>query len=85
MALYKRLLMGIAVPLKDIKTVRLYEEEVLNHTKYLLSGHFTELPKILQRGEETVEEFRQSRVELNAFEELDLTEIEITEPQAAQA
>ena len=48
------LLLGIAVPLKDIKTVRMYESEILNHVQYLLSGHMEELPKILQRAEETV-------------------------------
>lgn len=85
MTLYKRLIMGIAVPLKDIKTVRLYESEILNHAKYLLTGHFTELPKILQRAEETVAEFRQSRTELEEFDKIDLQEIEVKEPQAAQA
>lgn len=85
MTLYKRLILGIALPLKDIKTVRLYESEILNHVKYLLTGHFTELPKILQRAEETVNEFRQSRSELEEFEKLDLQEIEVSEQQAAQA
>jgi len=85
MTLYRRLIMGIALPLKDIKTVRLYESEILNHVKYLLTGHFTELPKILQRAEETVDEFRQSRTELEEFEKLDLQEIEVKEQQAAQA
>lgn len=85
MTLYKRLIMGIAMPLKDIKTVRMYESEILNHTKYLLTGHSAELPKILQRGEETVQEFRQSRLELDEFEDLDLSEITVSEPQAAQA
>lgn len=85
MTLYKRLILGIALPLKDIKTVRLYESEILNHVKYLLTGHFTELPKILQRAEETVDEFRQSRTELEEFEQLNLQEIEVKEQQAAQA
>lgn len=85
MALYKKLLMGIARPLKDIKVARYYESEVLNHIQYLLTGHFTEVPKILQRAEETVEEFRQSRRELEEFEEMDLEEIEVSEQEAAQA
>ncbi len=83
--LYKRLVMGIARPLKDIKAVRFYESEIVNHSKYLLSGHFTELPKILQRAEETVEEFRASRRELEEFDELRLEEIAIREDQPAQA
>ncbi len=84
MTLYKRLILGIALPLKDIKATRLYESEILNHVKYLLTGHFTELPKILQRAEETVDEFRQSRIELEEFEKLDLQEIAVAEQQAAQ-
>ena len=39
MTLYKRMIAGIAVPLQDIKTVRLYESEILNHVQYLLTGH----------------------------------------------
>ncbi len=85
MTLYKRLIMGIAYPLRDIKAVRLYESEILNNTKYLLTGHFTELPKILQRAEETVAEFRDSREELKSFEQLDLQEIQVAEQQTAQA
>ncbi|MCB9990096.1 MAG: hypothetical protein H6867_01790 [Rhodospirillales bacterium] len=85
MVLYKRLITGIAVPLKDIKTVRMYESEILNHVSYLLTGHFTELPTILERAEETVAEFRENREELEAIEKLDLIEIEINEQQAAQA
>jgi hypothetical protein len=63
----------------------MYESEILNHVKYLLTGHFTELPKILQRAEETVAEFRQNRQELEEFEKLNLQEIAIDEQQAAQA
>ena len=84
MTLYKRLIMGIALPLKDIKTVRLYESDVLNHTKYLLTGHFTELPKILQRANETVHEFRESRQELDEFKSFDLKELEIDETKMVQ-
>lgn len=84
MTLYNRLIMGIAHPLQDIKAVRLYESEVLNHIKYLLQGHFTELPNILQRAEETVREFRQNSTELEEFEQLDLTEIDVGGQAEAQ-
>ncbi len=83
MTLYKRLIMGVARPLKDIKIIRLYESEILNHVKYLLSSHFIELPTILKRAEETVQEFRESRTELEEFSEMDLKEIEVKQDQVA--
>lgn len=77
MTLYKRLITGIARPLKDIKVIRLYESDVLNNAKYLLSGHFTELPKILQRSEETVEEFRITVDEIEEITGMELAEKEV--------
>src|SRR5690606_23557383 len=38
MTLYIRLLRGIAEPLEDVKAVRLYESEVIEHVSYLLGG-----------------------------------------------
>jgi hypothetical protein len=70
MVLYKRMIIGIASPLSDIKEIRLYESEVVNHVQYLLQGHFKELPNILLRGEETVQEFRDTRKDFAAMEAL---------------
>ena len=81
MTLYKRLIMGIAVPLKDIKVVRMYESDVLNHVKYLLTGHFQELPKILQRAEETVQEFRLTVDEIEEITSMDFVEKEVDRSQ----
>ncbi|MEC8664803.1 MAG: hypothetical protein VXY16_04970 [Pseudomonadota bacterium] len=81
MTLYKRLIMGIAVPLKDIKVIRMYENDVLNHVKYLLSGHFQELPKILQRAEETVQEFRITVDEIEEITGMEFVEKEVDRAQ----
>jgi len=64
------MIIGIASPLSDIKEIRLYESEVVNHVQYLLQGHFKELPNILLRGEETVQEFRDTRKDFAAMEAL---------------
>ena len=85
MTLYKRLIMGIAVPLKDIKVIRMYENDVLNHVKYLLSGHFQELPKILQRAEETVQEFRITVDEIEEITGMEFVEKEVDRTQLDNA
>ncbi|MCM2344577.1 MAG: hypothetical protein NDJ24_08455 [Alphaproteobacteria bacterium] len=75
MTLYKRMITGIARPLPDIKTLRLYESEVLDRVQYLLGGQFQEVPVILARAEETVREFRSGAEEFRDIENLDISEI----------
>lgn len=55
--LYIRLIRGMAQPIRDIKEVRLYEEEVLNHVLYLLSGQFKETANIEEWNAKTMQEF----------------------------
>ncbi len=75
MTLYSRLIKGIAAPMDDIKDIRLFESDVLQHIRYLLDGHFQELPNILERADNTVREFRQSQHDLDSIQSLDLQEI----------
>ncbi len=81
--LYKRLVAGLVAPMPDIKTVRLYESEVVAQAKYLITGLFDEIPKIHQRAQETVQEFRQNKDDFIETENLDLVEIEINQSNAA--
>ncbi|MEM7650587.1 MAG: hypothetical protein AAF204_00705 [Pseudomonadota bacterium] len=57
MTLYIRMMRGIAQPLEDIKSVRLYESEVIEHVTYLLGGQFQEMNNINERIEEILQEF----------------------------
>lgn len=75
MTLYKRMITGMARPLPDIKAVRLYENEVIDRVQYLLGGQFQELPVILARAQETVQEFRTGAEEFRDIEDLDISEI----------
>ncbi|HOO82141.1 MAG TPA: hypothetical protein PK513_06540 [Alphaproteobacteria bacterium] len=52
MTLYIRMMRGIAEPLTDIKAVRLYESEVIEHVMYLLGGQFQEVKNINARIQE---------------------------------
>ena len=79
MTLYKRLLTGIALPLADIKAVRLFEGEVLNNTTWLLQGHLQEIPKIMGWAEETVREFRTGKEEFMAIESIEMKETPVDE------
>ena len=54
MTLYIRMLRGIAEPLEDIKAVRQYESEVIEHVLYLLGGQFQEMQNINRRIEEVM-------------------------------
>ncbi|QQG36483.1 MAG: hypothetical protein HYS17_01440 [Micavibrio aeruginosavorus] len=76
MTLYKRMITGMARPMNDIKTLRLYEGEVLDRVQYLLGGQFQEVPVILARAEETVKEFRSGAEEFRDIENLEVAEIE---------
>ena len=58
MTLYIRMMRGIAEPMKDVKEVRLYESEVIEHVMYLLGGQFQEVVNIENRIEQILKEFR---------------------------
>ncbi len=58
--LYIRLIRGMAQPLADIKAVREYEEEVIGHVHYLLSGQFRETDSIERWNVEAMQEFSDS-------------------------
>ena len=75
MILYHKLVAGLVMPLADIKAVREYESDVLGHSKYLIQGLGDEIPKIVQRANETVDEFRQNCAEFAEVENLHLEEI----------
>ncbi len=60
MTLYIRMMRGIAEPLEDIKAVRLYEAEVIEHVMYLLGGQFQEMKNIEKRIEEILRDFSTS-------------------------
>jgi hypothetical protein len=84
MVLYRRLVAGVARPLPDIREVRLYESEVLDKTSYMLEGQFQEIPKILARAYETVQEFRDSNRDFEQTAALaDFHEVAVDEQQAA--
>ena len=58
MTLYIGMMRGIAEPMPDIKTVRSYESEVIEHVTYLLGGQFQEMKNIEKRIEEILQEFK---------------------------
>ncbi len=60
MTLYIRMMRGIAEPMADVKSVRLYESEIIEHVTYLLGGQFQEMKNIEKRIEEILQEFRMS-------------------------
>ena len=57
----------------EIKEVRMYESEVINRVSYLLEAQFQEVPKIMERANETVKEFRDG---CKDFEEVIYKDIE---------
>lgn len=77
MVLYMKLIKGLALPITNIKDSRQYENEVIEHTKYLLQGHFQEIPRVLERAHENVKEFRQNQQDLNELDQMDLQEIKV--------
>ncbi|MEM7679671.1 MAG: hypothetical protein AAF182_01535 [Pseudomonadota bacterium] len=55
--LYMKLIRGLATPLDDVKKVREYEADVIQHVDYILSGQFQEINNIERRTGEELEEF----------------------------
>ena len=86
MILYRRLLAGLVQPLPEMRDVRLYESEVVEKSSYLIETQFSEIPKILERARETVQEFRQNNADVAESAALDqLQEISIDAQDAAAA
>ncbi|MBI4031231.1 MAG: hypothetical protein HY370_06095 [Proteobacteria bacterium] len=77
MTIYRRLVAGIALPMPDIKDVKIYEGEVVNNVKWLLDGRYQEIPKILSWANEVVAEFRQGRDDQAEMENMPLEEISV--------
>lgn len=77
MLMYKKLLTGLVTPTTDIKDIREYESNVVGTAKYLVSGLYDEIPKILQRAQETVQEFRENTEDFRETEKLELAEIPV--------
>jgi hypothetical protein len=63
MTLYRKLITGLAQPMKTLEDVRSYESDVLGLIKHLQSSQFSDIPKIYQTAAETVSEFRIARDE----------------------
>lgn len=66
MTLYRKLITGMAAPLRTMDAIRLYEADVLGLIKHLQASQFQDIPKIYALAEQTVEEFRQVRNEYEA-------------------
>lgn len=78
MTLYRKLITGLASPLKTLEEVRAYEADVLGLIKHLQASQFRDIPKIYQAACQTVDEFRAARKEYR--EDLDIL---MAEPDAA--
>lgn len=78
MTIYRRLVAGVALPMPDIKDVKIYEGEVVNNVKWLLDGHYREIPKILSWAHEVVAEFQQGRDDYAEMENMTLEEVSVT-------
>ena len=76
MTLYKKLLSGLARPLTTLEEIRAYENDAVNPAKYLMSGHFQEIPNIWRDAQKTVQEFRDGRKEFEEIENMELQTIE---------
>jgi hypothetical protein len=63
MTLYRKLITGLAQPMKTLEDVRAYEADVLGLIKHLQASQFADIPKIYQTAVETVSEFRAARDE----------------------
>lgn len=81
LTLYKKLISGIAAPIPDIKTLRQFENDALDRVRYLLDGHFQDVPKIRGWADDAVEEFRENRDEYKEIAE----NLEAMEKQAPLA
>jgi len=79
MTLYRKLITGLASPLKSLEEVRSYEADVLGLIKHLQASQFQDIPKIYQTACQTVDEFRAARQEYR--EDLDIL---MAEPDAAE-
>ena len=66
MTLYRKLITGMAAPLRSMEEIRGYESEVLGLIKHLQASQFQDIPKIYAAAAQTVEEFRQVRNEYEA-------------------
>ena len=69
MTLYKKLMVGLATPLDDMRKVRQYESNVVNRITYLLDTQFQEVNVIRGDAEELVKEFRAGRAAYEALQE----------------
>lgn len=76
MTLYKKMLSGLAQPLTSLEDIRNFENDVVNQVKYLMSGHFQEIPNIRRDAENVVQEFRDGRKEFEEMQNLELNTIE---------
>lgn len=83
MTLYKRLITGIVMPIPDVREVRVFEGEVLNHTTWLLQGQFLEIPKIMDWAREIVAEFREGVREFATIESMEMDEVTATDTEAS--
>lgn len=63
MTLYRRLITGMAKPIKTLEELRMYEAEVVNRITYLIGSQFSEVVKIEKDARQLVEEFRAARHE----------------------
>lgn len=61
--LYRKLIFGLANPLRNLEDVRSYEADVLGLIKHLQASQFQDTAKIYQTAQETVSEFRHARQE----------------------
>jgi len=84
LTLYKQLIVGIVTPMSDIKLLREFEHDVLAQITFLLGSRFQEIPSILERGHQIVQEFRQNREEFKEIES-EIPELNKNLPQAAKA
>lgn len=76
MTLYRKLLSGLAQPLTSLEEVRAFENDAVNPAKYLVSGHFQEIPNIWRDAQKAVQEFRDGRKEFEEIEKMELQTIE---------
>lgn len=74
MTLYRKLIIGMASPLRTLEELRGYESDVLGLIKHLQASQFQDIPKIYAAAAQTVEEFRIVRSEYEADMDMHLRE-----------
>lgn len=84
MVLYLKLIKGIALPLKSTADVRDFEGNVLDHVKYLIEGHFKDVPSILEDAEKSVREFRENQRDFKALEAMNYQEVKAAAENSEQ-